>query len=322
MKKLFLFLFLAPALANAQSRLIAQGSGNDLYLDHTTAPKENYYSIGRMYNISPKEIAPYNKLVLDKGLALNQKIKVPLHANFTQSAGDNAGEVAVPVYHKAATKETLKQISGRYNKVPVASLKAWNKMSGYAVPAGTDVVIGYLLVKPDLSSLAAGASANISGAPQTAPIAVTKPVPAAPVVAVKETPIAKTETPIAKTETVVPQNEVPAVMPATPVSGKDYSGGAFRSAYSAVGRTSGGNAGIFKSTSGWQDGKYYCLFDGAPRGTVVKITDDATGKVVYAKVLDTMPDLKQNNDLAIRLSNSAADALGAADDNFPCKIEY
>ena len=83
-----------------------------------------------------------------------------------------------------------------------------------------------------------------------------------------------------------------------------------------------GTAAIFKSTSGWQDGKYYCLHNTAAPGTIIKITSTATGKSVYAKVLDIIPDINQNNGLLIRLSNAAAAELGIAENKFDCSLSY
>ncbi len=95
----------------------------------------------------------------------------------------------------------------------------------------------------------------------------------------------------------------------------NYNGGIFKNLYnqqnqSGKERSETGLAGIFKSTSGWDDGKYYCLHNTAPAGSIVKITNTANGKAVYAKVLDLIPDLKQNNNLVVRLSNAAATELG------------
>ena len=74
--------------------------------------------------------------------------------------------------------------------------------------------------------------------------------------------------------------------------------------------------------SGWEDGKYYCLSNNVPAGTIVKVTYPATGKSVYAKVLDLIPDLKQNTGIMIRLSNAATSELGVNDDIFECTINY
>ena len=76
-----------PLVMLAQNKpLVIEGVSPNFYLIHTVQAKENYYSIGRMYNISPKEIAPFNKLQLEKGLSLNQVIKIPLQeVNFERN---------------------------------------------------------------------------------------------------------------------------------------------------------------------------------------------------------------------------------------------
>ena len=81
-----------------------------------------------------------------------------------------------------------------------------------------------------------------------------------------------------------------------------------------------GIAGTFKSTSGWEDKKYYCLHNSVAAGTIIKIT--ANQVTIYAKVLDIMPDLKQNEGLIIRISSAAAAALGITDARFQCSLYY
>ena len=83
-----------------------------------------------------------------------------------------------------------------------------------------------------------------------------------------------------------------------------------------------GMAAIFKSTSGFTDKKYYCLHNRAATGSVIKITNPANGKFVYAKVLDLVPDIKQNSGMLIIISNAAAEELGAAENNFTCLLNY
>jgi hypothetical protein len=83
-----------------------------------------------------------------------------------------------------------------------------------------------------------------------------------------------------------------------------------------------GTAGVFKSTSGWEDGKYYCLHNTAPSGSIIKITNKNTQKTIYAKVLDVIPDLKQNTGILVRISNAGADELGAGETNFETIVNY
>ena len=344
MKKLICILFAFPLFAKAQEgSLMVQGSAGNLYVNHTAVAKENFYSIGRLYNISPKEIAPFNNLALEKGFSIGQNLKIPLKAeNFIQSNSVAAGEAAVPVYHKVEAKETLYQLSTRFNKVPVASLKAWNNLQDDVVSPGQGLIVGYLKVKKELSSLAQNAVAM--PAVKAEPV-VKEKVPVKkdqmPTAIVKETvkvPVKEATKPAAvvkevakpvvveKVQPVVKKDPIVTKVEEEPVSeeaeAKDFKGGIFKSLYGTGGTEAAGTAGVFKSTSGWEDGKYYCLHNAASQGTIVKITNKANGKFVYAKVLDVMPDLKQNNNLQIRVSNAAADILGAGLSNFECSISY
>jgi LysM repeat protein len=345
MKKIIFILLAFPLLANAQEgSLMAQGTAGNLYLNHTTAPKESFYSIGRLYNISPKEIAPYNNLVLEKGVSIGQIIKIPLKANFIQASTVAADEVSVAVYHKVEPKETLYQLSTRFNKVPVASLKAWNSLQDDVVSPGKGLIIGYLKVKKELSSLSqnsapmaevktelevaavkekAPAKRDVEKKPVVvkAPVKeVTKPTPAVVEKLVEKKVVVEKSQAAIKKDPIVTKVEEEVVSQES--DAKDFKGGVFKSLYSNGGNEASGTAGVFKSTSGWEDGKYYCLHNAASQGTIVKITNKANGKFVYAKVLDVMPDLKQNNNLQIRISNAGADILGAGLSNFECAVSY
>ena len=335
MKRLLIVLFCLPLFAAAQDKpLIAEGTSPNLYLNHTVAPKENYYSIGRIYNISPKEFAPYNNLSLDKGLALGQIIKIPLTAsNFLQSGTPAVGEVLVPVYHTVKDKEGLFRISADYNKLPVGTLKKWNNISGESVDNGTNLIIGYLKVKKDLSPLAAKA-VTVPGSDDATNIPTTESVKPDEIAPSLPKPVKKDVVNVA--EPVKKEIEVkPAIVKETPASTevaetntKAPAEGFFKNEYSKeidgkeVTKETGA-AGVFKSTSGWEDGKFYSLHNTAPSGTIVKITNNVNGKSVYAKVLDIIPDIKQNSGLIVRISNAAAEQLGVTDESqFDCTVEY
>ena len=321
-------------------------------------------------------MAPFNNLVLENGLSLGQSLKIPLVAsNFLQTGNAADGEVLVPVYHIVEGKEGLFRISTHFNKLPIEKLKKWNNIKGDGVANGTKLIVGYLKVKKDLSSLVNMAivkPAEISTIQEEAPVkpivVAKEPVaakqvetPVKPVVIAKE-PIAvkQVETPVKpivvakepiqtiasvkKTEavnlpvaekivkeTVVakPAKEIAPVIeaPLTVGARKEFKGGVFKSDFdqqvrSGVLTSEIGVAGLFKSTSGWTDGKYYCLHNGSTPGTIVKITNTASGKTVYAKVLDQIPDIKQNTGLLIRISNAAAEELGVGEDKFDCSLSY
>lgn len=324
MKRLMSLLCCLPMWVAAQNKvLLVQGTAPGCYLLHTVQPKENYYSIGRLYNLSPKDIAPFNNLSIDKGLNLNQTIKVPLlSSNFVQNKVADADESLVPLYHLVQDKEGLYRISAQYNKVPIEKIKQWNNLKSDAVASGNKLIIGFLKVKTALSAL----SSRAKTVPEVQQPVEEKPVETQPVV-VKE-PVKKTpepqqppvqepvKEPVVKTTPT--ENNVPVSQPAG-------AGGWFKTEFdkqsAAKAQQEAGTAAIFKSNSG-SDGRYYCFHNTAATGSIVKITSTSTGKSVYARVLDVIPDIKQNTGLVICISNAAAIELGFPSGKFDCNLVY
>lgn len=328
MKNLLLLLLLCPlAVFSQDKKIMIEGNSSGYYLTHTTAPKENFYSIGRIYNISPRVYAPYNGLSVDApgGLSIGQVLKIPLNeVNFSQDGIGEPGEVFVPLYFRAPSRVSLSSVSERFQNVPVERLQAWNKISGENVFAGSSIIIGFLKVKSELSPLAKFSMAvpslgMASAHPKEQPAEQPKPViakdePKKEIVKQKETVVKKKEEP------------KPEPKPAVEVS-RPATGGKFSDIFSAQTkgkkvRESNGVAATFKSTSGWNDGKYYCFHNSAIAGSVVKITNPASNKSVYAKVLDVIPDISQNEGIDLRISNAAAEELGVSTEKFDCVVAY
>ena len=122
----FAFFILLTSFSFSQSHdLNVHGEGGKLYLVHKVIAKENWYSVGRIYNVSPKEIAPYNGLTLEHPLGIGQELKIPLsHINFSQDGKKNADETFVPAYHELQSNETLAHVSTMYDKVPIENGKS------------------------------------------------------------------------------------------------------------------------------------------------------------------------------------------------------
>jgi len=78
--------------------------------------------------------------------------------------------------------------------------------------------------------------------------------------------------------------------------------------------------GIFKSSSGWNDKKYYILVNDINQGTIVRIT--ANHKSICAKVVGPLPNIKEDTGLFARINTAAADALGIQDTGFGVVINY
>lgn len=270
---LLLFVMLITGFcAQAQSKKIfVEGSSSDAYITHIIQPKENFYSIGRIYNISPRVYAPYNNMSLEGGLTIGQMVRIPLNEiNFSKEGTAGEDEVIIPLY----------------------------KRSG-----GNDNLFGYLKVKKDLSPIASWGS----------------------------TPKKQTETavvaPAPKTEKAPPpsQPESPKAPPAPEPPIVASTEGFFKTAFlkqQITNQKVSAKAGVFKSTSGWNDGKFYCFHNRAAAGSIVAIHNPASGKTVYAKVLDVVPDISENVGIDVRLSNAAAEALQVSGTTFTCELSY
>jgi LysM repeat protein len=280
-----------------------------------------------MYNINPKELASFNHLHFATGLHIGQLLKIPLSKNnFTQVKNASSAVALVPVYHTVVAGETLYRLGVNYNKVPLSSLKKWNHLSSDALTVGKPMVVGFLKVDKNQSPLANQAADNVAVTTISQPAApdVTPEKKAAPIIPAQK----ETEPEPQKPSPAPVNNPVVTITPTNNTSVENNnSTGFFKNLYEqqsagnpAINKN--GSAGIFKSTSGWQDGKYYCFSNDAAAGTVLKITNDATGKSVYAKVLDVIPDISQNDGLLIVISNAAADVLGAGNNNFKCNVSF
>src|SRR5882757_1310505 len=109
---LLISFFFVKSARSQSDELLIQGQTGKLFLQHTVVAKENWYSIGRLYNISPKLIAPFNKLTMAKPLSIGQEIQIPLSAvNFSQNGQKAPAEVLVPVYHIVQDKEWMYRVS-------------------------------------------------------------------------------------------------------------------------------------------------------------------------------------------------------------------
>lgn len=311
------FLFLISFVAQAQQpKLYASKSENGIFIEHKVKPKENWYSVGRMYSINPKEIATFNELSMDKGLKIDQQLRVPLNtSNFIQT-GTNDG---VPVYHKVQAKEGLLKVASTYG-MSLAGIKNLNGLNTDQINAGVSLIIGYLgpTMQNSTVSIATKTEAQVSVTEQVSETPVQNNKVAVPSsegkqTAPKEMPKEASAKPVVKTPAPVNQSQVPV---AETKSTASTSNNFFATGFSQ--QTKDGKEqkienpsyGIFKSSSGWQDGKYYLLMNDVVPGTIVKISAAQTGKVIYAKVLGAVPPGKESEGMLLRLSNAAAAALG------------
>ncbi len=389
-KLLVVVLLISISLIAESQNLTVEGNAPDLYITHIVAPKENFYSISRLYNQAPKSIAAFNQITMEKGLTIGQHVKIPLNAQNLDSTGNsNASETRIPLIHIVAKNETLFKIGSDLH-VTVQSLRKWNNLSSDNISQSTPLVIGYLKTNNALSSAVKNnsTSATNKNEPAQKNAETTEPKQTAtegkkdePFAALnsaagegkkgnssksknqegsdqsvnesgksssnssatieKDTALAviPEDTAHSDINAAAPVKEGPHKSQETSSVKNDESKitdqgisrtdnsttGTFADIYSFQAsqkseNTKSGEAATFKSTSGWQDKKYYVLINDIAPGTILKIS--SSDKAVYAKVLGSMPEMKENNGLLLRLSNAAASDLGIIDPRFNVQISY
>jgi hypothetical protein len=325
MKQWFLFLnsfvLFAWQLAAQKGDLIVKQGDKGLYLEHKIAPKESYFALGRLYNVHPRFIASYNKNDFSKGLQIDQKIKIPLtDTNFIQTGGKGT-----PVYYRTGEKEGLKTISNKHNKVSLANLRWWNNLASDELKKDAKIIIGFLQ-STEMKSI------TIAGSPKTEPVVAEEKkekqpeITEEPDLTKKEVKkVAADEEKAEKKEEKKEPEPVVKEVKKVAIEGQGYFKNHFeqQSKLSAPSKEETVTAGIFKTLSGWEDGKYYLLIDNVQPGTIVRIINPSNSKAIYAKVLGQMSGIRQNQGLNIRISNAGAAALEITEaDKFIVKVSY
>jgi LysM repeat protein len=308
--------FFSTNVVGQSTEFVIKKTGPDYYLEHKVQPKENWFSVGRVYLISPRIISTFNNLSMDKGLSIGQLIRIPLTAdNFNQS--DNAAFTGPAIVHTVAQGEGLLRLANVY-KVTMEQLRKWNRLSTDQLKVNSNLIIGFLQT-PDAGDIqpAASAAKVSQGANPVAPQSNTRKSDESAKTVVPAPIQTQQTTTVAQPKPVQPATkQTPAAVNQTANVGANAGIGYFASLFTTQSKEGKQQKmetpayGVFKSTSGWQDGKYYVLMNSVVPGTVVQITSKNTGKQLYAKVLGAVPPGKESEGLLLRISNAAASALG------------
>ena len=259
---------------------------------HKLEPKDNYYSIGRRYNIKPSIIIQYNP---NASLRVGNVVKVPTEQPFLSASvqqpvvtntASSAGVTVGATEYKVSAGETLYAISKRFN-VKVEDIISQNNLKSNSLVPGQ--ILQIKSVAPTVA------------APVATPLATTVP----------QQNTASTY-PARRDSTVVTQTDSTTVERRLPSN-----------RYGITERSEKGVATYMDDAGlGLDPNKKLVLHRTAPIGTVLKITNPMTNRTTFAKVVGTFTDNESTKDVVIVLTKSAADALGALDKRFHVNISY
>lgn len=265
---------------------------------HKLDPKDNYYSIGRRYNVKPGVIIQFNS---NAPLKIGAIIKVPTDRSFV--------ETTKPVVVQQ-TKPTAPPISAPQQQVqkPAASATPTVNADGatqqYKVSAGETL---YAIAKRFNSTVED--ITKLNGLTSTT-------VQPGQVIQVKSG-TADVPPPVAVTRPVVKRDST------TYLTSQD----------SADRHINNPNRyGLYekneKGVATWIDdasldpNKKLVLHRTAPIGTVIKITNPMTNRTTFAKVVGRFTDTEATKDVIVIMTKNVAESIGALDKRIHVNISY
>lgn len=272
---------------------------------HKLDPKDNYYSIGRRYNVKPKDIIDYNnnakmqvgaiiKVPTDRPFASNSApIRTPVAGNQSRQAteiGNQVTNTAAPVnnnqpeytQYKVSAGETLYAISKRF-QVKVDDIISWNNLKSNSLSAGQILRIKREETQPALAPVITAPAESI--------------MTAAPDHSLKRD----------STRTVEPDSANSRRLP--------------NNRYGLTERNEKGTA-VWIDDPNLDPKKKYVLHRTAPVGTIIKITNPMTNRTTFAKVVGSFTENETNKDAVIVMTKDVAESLGAIDKRFYVNLSY
>lgn len=253
---------------------------------HKVATKENYYSIGRIYSVHPKDIMNKNG---SQSLKPGSIIKVPTDRAFQEEIVRSSKQQAVAhsagfIEYKVGSKETLFAIAKRFN-TKVDAIKQDNNLSSNALSIG------------QLLKIRQGSMAN-------------------PVASAIGEQVSKKVNTIPSVDSL-PQNTRKDTTDSAAADNVRVNA----NRYGVTQRTEKGVA-VWIDDENLDAHKMLALHRTAPVGTVVRIVNPMTGKSAYAKVVGKFTENETTRDVIIVMTKATSDLLGALDKRFQVTIEY
>ena len=309
---LFLLFWLvnSPAFSVPGDSLKVRWINGQKYQLHKVTPKETWTSVAKKYGVTVDELQKANPGV--DVLKINQIINVPASTGSTKATGSAPAQQATPKstlgiapvtgvkYHTVKKGETLYRIAKDYG-ITVKQLQDLNGLSTSAVPVGMKLKVSE------------GKSAvNTPEVTEKVPV----PVEPAKVETMKPEPVKSDsqKTPVAPTQhTTVPVTAEP-VPPA-------HSESDDKSAAAGQKIVENGIATWIADTEMNQN-KFYALHRTAPVGTIIKVTNRMNNNSVYVKVIGVLPSTGDNENVLIKITQAAAQRIGALDQRFQAELSY
>ena len=335
--------------ANNPDSLLTRWINGKKFLLHKVSPKETYSSLSRQYHVPVAEIQAANPK--STNLKIGEVIHIPVSAT-TPSPSPSPSPAPAPTKiaaekqespkvksttpsspsaegsskqsHTVQKGETLYAISKMYG-MSVDEVKKINALNSNAVAVGQKLKVNALsksVIPVQQEIVKASTEVKTVNENETKEIVV-KPSPAvAPKEEIKETAKEITSTPVVVESTKsTDTTELPKVYnnpgtSRTSVIEKDPKSGVEVEKVTEIG------VATWLVEGDLNQNKFYALHRTAPVGSIIKVTNRMNNNSVFVKVVGTLPDTGDNNAAIIKITQAAAQRIGAIDQKFTAELSY
>lgn len=302
---------------------------------HKLDPKDNYYSLGRKYGVSPKVIQKFNN---NASMQIGKIIKVPTERSIVETVTPAPAAVQQPVTKPTAQQPVTKPAEQAPVKAkpveqpapiktqPVATpqqqpqvQKEEPKPNATATPAVTAATQEYKVAAHEtLYSIAKRFNTTVDVITQLNKLKSTTLTPGQ-VLLVPNGTAPVTPPPVVAPEAHADTAKRDSTYVAAADSLANHKAGANK--YGLFEKNEKGVATWIEDAS-LDPNKKLVLHRTAPIGTVMRITNPMNNHVTFAKVVGRFTDTQYNRDAIIVMTKNVATALGALDKRFQVNISY
>lgn len=268
---------------------------------HKLDAKDNYYSLGRRYHVSPKAIIAFNN---NAPLIIGNIVKIPTDRPFLESSYNTP-----KVQNKPAPQQPVVQTAPAIQQqTPANQQQQQSNSIDYKVSAGET-----------LYSIAKRFSTTVADIQQVNGLTSTNLAPGQ-IIKVHQGEQSPQVAAAAQQETVAKQDNTAVNNPVTAADSANAS--KFNANKYGLYEKDEKGVATWMDSSGLDPNKKLVLHRTAPVGTVIKITNPMTNLTTYAKVVGKFTDNEDNKDVVIVVTKNVAESIGAQDKRFRVNISY
>ena len=317
--------------------------GGKKFLLHKVTKGETWIGVAKQYHLTVAELQNANHGV--SVLKYNQIIQVPANSFEVQEVKvvdrdetpvvverdpKPAIQKQVPVkltkqtpkvkYHKVTKGETLYRIA-KDNNMSLNDLKELNNLTSNVVKVGMKLKISDKIV--DVVEENEAAREEVQAAKHTKETVkhnseIEPPKPVVTKNPVKNSPIVSETKSIVKSDT---NNALPEVY-SNPGSSRNTISEKDPKTGTTIDKISETGVATWLVDGELNQNKFYALHRTAPVGTIIKVTNRMNNNSVFVKVVGILPDTGDNKNVMIKITQAAAQRIGALDQKFTAELSY